>query len=50
MAEVDIDPFGEHNKTEEPTWEPTREQKTSFGGRSHTSVLHKEYLVGKYMN
>ena len=29
------------------TWEPTREQETSFGGRSHTSVLHKEYLVGE---
>ena len=26
------------------TWEPTREQETSFGG---TSVLHKEYLVGE---
>ena len=65
MADVDIDPFGEHNKTEEPTdenipldpvtpgrggvqtWEPTREQETSFGGRSHMSILHKEYLVGK---
>ena len=23
------------------TWEPTREQETSFGGRSYTSVLHK---------
>ena len=23
------------------------EQKTSFGGRSHTSILHKEYLVGE---
>ena len=29
------------------TWEPTCEQETSFGGRSRTSVLHKEYLVGK---
>ena len=29
------------------TWEPTREQETSFGGRSPTSMLHKEYLVGK---
>ena len=66
MADVDIDPFGEHeSRPEEPTdenilldlvtpvggggstWEPTREQETSFGGRSHTSVLHKEYLVGK---
>ena len=29
------------------TWEPTCEQETSFGRRSRTSVLHKEYLVGK---
>ena len=29
------------------TWEPEHEQETSFGGRSHASVLHKEYLVGK---
>ena len=65
MANIDIDPIEEHNKTEEPTdenisldpvtparggvqtWEPEHEQETSFGGRSHTSVLHKEYLVGK---
>ena len=48
MADVDIDPFGEHESIpEEPTdehiplipvgggstWEPTREQETSFGGR-----------------
>ena len=49
MADVDIDPFGEHeSRTEESTdenipldpvtpvrgrltWEPTREQETSFG-------------------
>ena len=62
MANIDIDPFGELDKTEEPTdknipldpvtprrstWEPEREQETSFGGRSRTNVLHKEYLVGK---
>ena len=29
------------------TWEPEHEQETSLGGRSHTSILHKEYLVGK---
>ena len=29
------------------TWELEREQETSFGGRSHTSILHKEHLVGK---
>ena len=27
------------------TWEPEREQETSFGGRSCTSILHKEYVV-----
>ena len=57
MADIDIDPFGEHeSRPEEPmdehipldpvtpgssTWEPTHEQETSFGGRSHTSVLYK---------
>ena len=60
MADIDIDPFGEDDTTEEPTdenipldwvtpggstWEPTRERETSFGGTSRTSVLHKEYLV-----
>ena len=49
MADIDIDPFGEHeSRPEEPTnehipldlvtpgvqtWEPTSEQETSFGGR-----------------
>ena len=66
MADIDIDPFGEHeSRPEEPTdecipldlvtpgregvqtWEPEREPETSFGGRSRTSILHKEYLVGK---
>ena len=62
MADIDIDSFGEHeSRTEEPTdedipltpvgggsaWEPEREQETSFGGTSHTSILHKEYLVGE---
>ena len=28
-------------------WELEREQETSLGGRSRTSILHKEYLVGK---
>ena len=63
MADVDIDPFGEHeSRPEEPmdehiplspvtprggtsTWEPTREQKTSFGGReSQKSKLMKDYV------
>ena len=63
MADIDIGPFEEHElRPEEPpdenipldlvtpgrlTWEPEREQETSFGGISRTSVLHKEYLVGK---
>ena len=72
MADADINPFGEHvrteSRTDEPTdehillipgvgrsaWEPgqshastEREQETSFGGTSRTSVLHKEYLVGE---
>ena len=64
MADVDIDPFGEHKlRPEEPTdenipltpvgpeggstWQPEREQETSFGSTSHTSVLHKKYLVGE---
>ena len=49
MADIDTDPFGEHeSRPEEPTdenipltpvgggstWEPTCEQETSFGGRS----------------
>ena len=51
MADIDIDPFGEHeSRPEEPTdqnipldlvtpgggstWEPTRKQEMSFGGRS----------------
>ena len=54
MADIDIDPSGEHkSRPEEPTdehipldpitpgrstWEPTREQETSFGGRS--TLLH----------
>ena len=73
MADVDINPFGEHeSRSEEPTdehipldpvtpggpsgallggggltWELEREQETSLGGTSRTSVLHKEYLVGE---
>ena len=48
MADIDIDPFGEHeSRPDEPmgeaiplipgkgrsTWEPEREQGTSFGGK-----------------
>ena len=67
MADIDIDPFGEHEaRPEEPTdehipldlvtpvgggstWEPTREQETSFGGReSHRSKLMKDYVRDLY--
>ena len=67
MADIDIDPFGEHeSRTEEPTdehipldpvtpvgggstWEPTREQETSFGGReSHRTKLMKDYVSDLY--
>ena len=63
MADVDIDPFGEHeSRTEEPTDEhiPLDLVTSVGGGRSTwepereqetsirgTSVLHKEYLVGE---
>ena len=64
MAEVDIDPLGEHeSRPEEPTdehipltpvegrstWEPTHEQETSFGGReSQWTKLMKDYVKGLY--
>ena len=60
MADVDIDPFGEHESRpddhtdtgenillipggpkEGSTWEPTREQETSFGGESQRTKLMK---------
>ena len=67
MADIDIDPFGEHeSRTEEPTdehipldpvtpvvrgstWEPTREQEMSFGGReSQRAKLMKDYIKDLY--
>ena len=61
MADVDIDPFGEHDRTESrtdetgenipftpvggggsSTWEPEREQETSFGGESQRTKLMKD--------
>ena len=71
MADIDIDPFGEHDKTEEPTdehipldlcsgasgppvtpgrstWEPMREQETSFGGESKRTKLMKDYVKDLY--
>ena len=57
MADVDIDPFGEHeSRPEEPTdenilldpftpggstWEPTREQETSFGGKFFETLKYE---------
>ena len=65
MADIDIDPFGEHeSRTEEPadenipldpvtsgkssTWEPEREQETSFGGESQRTKLMKDYVKDLY--
>ena len=62
MADVDIDPFGEHEtRPEEPmgenisltpvggsTWEPEHEQETSFRGESQRTRLMKDYAKGLY--
>ena len=64
MADLDIDPFGEHeSRTEEPTdenipltpvtpgrstREPTREQETSFGGESQRTKLMKDNVRDLY--
>ena len=64
MADIDINPFGEHeSRPEEPTdehiplspvgggstWEPTREQETSFRGReSQRTKLMKDYVKDLY--
>ena len=64
MVDVDIDPFGEHGRTEEPmdehillspvtpggrsTWEPECEQETSFGGESQRTKLMKDYVKDLY--
>ena len=65
MADVDTDPFGEHGRTEEPTdenipltpvtpvggstWEPEREQETSFGGReSQRNRVLRDRVEGLY--
>ena len=64
MADIDTDPFGEHeSRPEEPTdenipltpvgrgstWEPEREQETSFGGnnkkRSHTQLDSRKQVI-----
>ena len=62
MADIDIDPFGEHgSRLDEPTgentpstpvggstWEPEHEQETSFRGGSQRTKLMKEYVEGLY--
>ena len=59
MAGVDIDPFGDHESwPDEPTgdltpvggitWEPEREQETSFGGESQRTRLVREYVKNLY--
>ena len=61
MVDVDINPFGEHEPRPDEniplppvtpvgggsTWEPEREQETSFGGTSHEREVSKEELVKK---
>ena len=62
MADVDINPLGEHeSRPEEPTgenipltpvggstWEPECEQETSFGGGSQKNRLMKDYVKHLY--
>ena len=62
MADVDINPFGEHEyRPEEPTgenipltpvrgstWEPEHEQETSFRGTSQRTRLVREYVKDLY--
>ena len=59
MAGIDIGPFGEHNRTEEPTdenipldpvtsggrstWEPEREQELSFRGKSLETLKYEAF-------
>ena len=62
MADVDIDPFGEHkSRPDKPmgenipltpvggsTWEPESGQEKSFGGESHRTKLTKDYVRDLY--
>ena len=64
MADIDIDPFGEHeSRLDEPKgesipltpvgrgsiWEPEREQETSFGGReSQRNRVLRDWVEGLY--
>ena len=65
MADVDIDPFGEHDRTESrtdetgeniplppvggSTWEPEHEQEMSFRGESQRTKLMKDYVLETYI-
>ena len=63
MANIDIDPFGEHeSRTDETgenfpftpvgrgsTWEPEREQETSFGRESQRTKIMKDYVKDIYI-
>ena len=64
MADVDIDPFGEHESRPDETgenipftpavggrsstWEPEREQEMSCGGESQRTSLMKDYVKDLY--
>ena len=62
MADVDIDPFGEHQlRTDEPTgenipltpvggstWEPEREQETSFRGETNQRKIMLKICIKIY--
>ena len=61
MADINIDPFGDHKTESEPTgenipltpvggstWEPEHEQETSFGGESKRTELMKDYVKDLY--
>ena len=63
MADVDIDPFGDHESRPDKyillppvtpvggggsTWEQEREQEASFGGMSQRTKLMKDYVKDLY--
>ena len=66
MADIDIDPFEEHESRSEesmgesiplipgeegvPTWDPGREKETSFGGELKKEKNSKKNELKKYTN
>ena len=66
MADIDIDPFGEHDRTESrtdetgenipltpvgrSTWEPEHEQEKSFGGTSQRNRVLRDRVEGCLKN